>query len=199
MQRTICLLTLMSLLGCTGQLRESLRLGDTDEAPGAPTTPGEPVMTPTEPVIPEVTPAFERARDKLTLLPFEVRHRRLAALADRPLDDAIFEALDYHRYELGDFNYAQGIRPDRTWTAAKLATWVRALLPICGSQALRQKYAGRTALNVQGFIEDAYGRPATQEDVDMVQEVLQEEKLEGDVAFEAACIALLSSTEFVAQ
>ena len=201
MHRTLCLLAALSLFGCTGQLRDGLRPGEdapaSQEIPTTPAQPGTPVV-PQEPELPEVPQAFERTRDKLTLLPFKVRHQRLAALAERPLDDAIFDALDYHRYELGDFNYAQGIRPDRTWTASKLATWVRALRPFCESSVMREKYESRPN-PLRDLIEDAYGRPATPAEETEYQSILAEENLEPNTLFPTACIAILSSTEFVAQ
>lgn len=143
--------------------------------------------------------AFEAARDKLLLLPFDVRLNRLASVAGVPASDPIFDEVRRQRYELGDHDYANGTAPDLTWTASRMAVWLRAVEPVCASQAMRDRHPSlRDGLD--DFVLAAYGRRATPDDYAAYdEEVAASGALDPDAERRAMCLALLSTTELVAR
>lgn len=181
----VCLLA----LGCSGQIDDPL---GTAEGPGTATR-----RDPTSPDAP-VGPAFELPRDKLLLLPFDVRMNKLAAVAGVSLDDPIFSELYRQRYELGDHDYASGTAPDLGWTASRMTTWLRALRPVCASDAMRARYPSiRDGLDA--LVLAAYGRRATDADRAQYDATVAGAGLDPETERNTMCLAILSSAELVAQ
>lgn len=186
----MCLLTTLS--ACEGGLQS----GDRDEASG-PSSPNQPSDEP-EARKPH-GPALDLEREQIVLLPFQVRLNKLAAVAGVPATDPIFEQVVAQRFELGDHNYAQSIRPDLSWSAQRMSRWVRSIKPICASQAMRARFPTLPE-HMNELVIAAYGREAGEDDLQLVEEVLAEVPLQDEATrYQTLCLAILSSTEFVAQ
>ncbi|MFT5357067.1 MAG: hypothetical protein ACI9KE_004297 [Polyangiales bacterium] len=144
-------------------------------------------------------PAFESSREAVTLLPFDVRLRRVADAAGVPPEDPILSELRGARLELGAHDYAAGVPPDLSWSARRMTRWARALRPVCESTSFRTRYPVLRD-SMEDFTLAAYGRRATPEDYDAFDAAMAgAEDLSEDAAYRAMCIALLSSTELVAR
>ena len=204
MTRLILTLSLLALTsGCVGSVSID---GEPDRPRRDTTTPGEDpaapagddtVATPEAPVA-DLSPAFEASPERVKLLPFRARRARLVHLTGLPSDDPVFETLDHYRYELGDHDYANGLRPDQNWTAQRISTWVRAILPICSHASLAARFPDFPD-QPDAFVLSAYGRRATADDRATLTESLDGLDLDRDATARAACVALLSTTEFVAR
>ena len=145
-----------------------------------------------------VGPAFELPRDRLLLLPFDVRMNKLAAVVGAPLDDPMFDALWEKRYELGDHDYARGTAPDLGWSASRMTVWLRALRPVCASEAMRARYPSlRDGLD--DFVLAAYGRRATDADLAQYDAAVSGAALDPETERNTMCLAMLSAAEMVAQ
>jgi hypothetical protein len=163
---------------------------DVDDPPPAPAPvqgalpdgPGEPL-------------GFEIRRDQPQLLPFWVRHQRLAALLDVPTTDPVFDVLVANRLLLGDNDHASGVAPDLAWTPAKMALWARALLPVCAHPNLLARHP---FLNID-LPRAAWGRDPSALEAEGMRADLDAVGLAGAARTEAACIAVLSSLEMVTQ
>jgi hypothetical protein len=140
---------------------------------------------------------FSVPHQELKLLPFEARLSKLEAVTGVPASDPIFAELIANRQSLGDYDYANGIKPDNTWSASKLVQWVVALKPVCSSSAVQQRYPDLPQ-SLPALIEAAYGRPATAADLAAAQESLEGLTVDADARHQAICLAVLSSLEFLA-
>ena len=138
---------------------------------------------------------FEIRRDQPQLLPFWVRHQRLAALLDVELADPAFDFLIANRLLLGDNDHAGGIAPDLAWSPAKMSLWAKAMLPVCAHPNLKARHP---FLNID-LPRAAWGRDPTVDEVEGIREDLDAVGLTGAVRDEAACVAILSSLEMVTQ
>lgn len=146
-----------------------------------------------------IEPAFKLSRTSVRLLPFKVRMRKLVATTGIEANDPAFEPLKSARYELGDFDHARSIRPDLSWNAAKMATWVRGLKPVCAADAFKQKYPNLPE-DLNALILASYGREATEQDLEIVDDILPPDaNLNPAQRHQMICIAVLSSMEFMAQ
>lgn len=143
----------------------------------------------------ELKPAFEIPRDYAQLLPFHVRMNKLQAVTGAPLEDPMFTDVLRNRYGLGDHNYGQGIGADLTWSAAKMSTWVKSMRPICASEAMRTRYPALPE-DVNELAIAAYGREVDQADLETLDEAVNG-VIDADQRYEAVCLAVLSSMEFV--
>jgi hypothetical protein len=171
------------LAACTGDIEI---LGHRDEASADP-----PATTANE--------AFDLAVEQPQLLPFNVRLGRLAAVVGVPTSDPIFELVRRNRTSLGDHDFANGQQPDRLWTASRMSLWVRSIKPICAAKAMHDRYPSLPA-DLGALIENAFGRPANDEDRAIVTEALAAaSELDEATRYQTACMALLSSAEFVVQ
>ena len=188
MTRIIGLLALAGaplLAACTGDI-EMFRRSEDNAAPPAVEENAE-------------NESFDLAVEQPQLLPFNVRLARLAAVAGVPTTDPIFDLVRKNRTTLGDHDFANGQQPDRLWTASRMALWVRSIKPVCASKAMRDKYPSLPA-DLGAFTETAYGRPANDEDRAIVSEALAiATELDEATRYQTACLALLSSAEFVVQ
>jgi hypothetical protein len=181
-----------TLLACQGTISD--RDGDGSGGP-APVTPG-----PDQPT----TPAAEKPRSFAVpqpfpvLLPFDVRMARLSAVVGLPLTDPAFELLNKNATQLGDYDFADGLEPDNTWTAFKISLWVRSLKPVCASPAMLARYPSLPE-SMGPLIEAAYGRAMTEQDTADVNAALAGLALAGESRTMTSCLAILSSLEFLAQ
>lgn len=160
-------------------------------------TPSTP-SAPSPAVPPTVLPAPERPEvllpvERLQLLPFEVRVKRLAAAVELPVTDAVFNTLRSRATDLGAHDFANGVAPDLAWTAGRIATWVEAVLPVCADARVRSRYANWTT-SLDAFALKAWGRAATTDDR---ADVVPAQGLTADEAWRATCVSLLSSAELL--
>jgi hypothetical protein len=146
----------------------------------------------------QLEPGFVIQREEVHLLPFHTRMQKLSRVTGLPVDDPLFDELNRSRYDLGDHNYGQGIGPDLSWTANKMSIWVRGLRPVCNSEAMASKYPFLPE-HLNEMILDAYGREATEDDLADYDEILNDVELSDADRYEAVCLSVLTSTEFVAQ
>lgn len=186
-------LTLLLGVGCTGTI------GAPDHAP-APSA--DPIASPTPPAPPAPAPlgdAFTLSRSTIQLLPFSVRLSKLAAIAQVAVTDPLLAPVVSARLSLGDHDYAHGIPADRSWTASKLTAWVAAVRPICASTQFRARFPALPE-DLGALVEAAYGRAADADDRALVDEALAElAEPDPEARYTAVCLAVLSSTELVAQ
>jgi hypothetical protein len=165
-----------------------------------PTAPTTPPAVPTAPMEapPIVLPAPERPEvmlpaERLQLLPFEVRLKRLAAAVEVPVTDAVFNGLRSRATDLGAHDFANGVAPDLAWTARRIATWVEGLLPVCADARVRSRYANWST-SLDAFALKAWGRAATSEDR---ADVVPAQGITDAEAWRATCVSLLSSVELL--
>lgn len=141
---------------------------------------------------------FDLDRDNVRLLPFLVRHKRLQQLLDVGPDDPAFAVLLARRYELGDYNHAEGVNPDLTWTATRMSVWVAAMRPVCASPAMKARFpAFPDALG--DLLLAAYGVPPGPDDLDDYEALLGNAAFDEAARYELVCVAALSALAFVAQ
>jgi hypothetical protein len=144
-----------------------------------------------------VEPAFVLEREQLLLLPFSVRLTKVAAVLGVSEADPSLDPLRAARLELGDGDFANGIRPDRAWTTSKLTLWVKLLNPLCASSQLKTRFPLPAAL--PSLIQVAYGRRATASDQVSIDEALSGVTLTSDERQELICLGVLTSAEFVSR
>lgn len=149
-------------------------------------------------VPPTVLPAPERPEvllpvERLQLLPFEVRMKRLAAAVELPANDAVFSSLRTRATDLGAHDFANGVAPDLAWTAGRIATWVEGVLPVCADARVRSRYANWST-SLDAFSLKAWGRTATTDDR---ADVVPAQGLTDAEAWRATCVSLLSSAELL--
>lgn len=150
-----------------------------------------------EPEPAEVGPAFVIPREQLAVLPFSVRLAKVAKVAGVGVAHPLLQNLRAARLELGDGDYASGIRPDKSWTAGKLTTWIKALRPVCRSPELKARFT--LPLDLDALIMTAHGRWADDLDSQLISEELATYVLTADEQQELVCLTVLSSTEFVSR
>lgn len=202
MKQFITILVLAMLTGCAGEFDLFSHPDHTDarfpggsiDEDGNPTTSSPDA----EPQVEGLEPGFTIEREEVKLLPYHTRMQKLARVTGLSVDDPLFDELRASRYDLGDHNYGQGIGPDLSWTANKMSIWVRALRPVCNSEAMASKYPFLPE-HLNELVLDAYGREATQADLADFDEVVNDAGLSDADRYEAVCLAVLTSTEFVAQ
>ena len=142
--------------------------------------------------------AFSYAKEQVLLLPFSVRLSKVASVLGVTTDDAALSELRARRLELGDYNFAQGVKPDRMWNAARISLWVRAMRSACGSEAIKKRFPSLPE-SLPALITAAYGRRATPEDGAAIDEALAGLSLDAEARYQSVCLAVLSSTEFVSR
>ncbi len=133
---------------------------------------------------------------RLKLLPFAVRLKRVAAVTGVDPSDATLGALRDNRISLGDHDFASGVTPDDDWNAAKLSIWAKSLRPVCSSQAMKTRFAALPDALPQ-LIEAAYGRSASDDDTQGLADPTLLAGLNADQQYQAICMAVLSSAEFL--
>jgi hypothetical protein len=144
------------------------------------------------------TPAFEVPKNQVELLPFSVRLARVAQIAGVATDDPMLAEIQARAAELGDHDFASGVRPNLAWTAARMSTWVKALQPVCTSEAFRARYPDMGE-DPSALIAAAWGRPATEADLADIEAALDGVAIDSEERMQAVCFAVLSSVELVAK
>lgn len=195
--------TLLALcVGCAGEFDmaasddEPGSKGVTFDENGKPVHPDDPAAERETEVVP-LAPGFDIEKTDVRLLPFHTRMQNLARVTGLSADDPLFDAIYARRYDLGDHNYGQGIGPDLNWNASKMAIWVEALRPVCSSEAMAQRYPELPA-DLDALLTAAYGRETTADDRAPFDEVVNEVALSDADRYEAVCLSVLTSSEFVA-
>jgi len=190
MRAAVATVLLLLLASCEGMA--ALVGAQTEVAAG----PAAPMATPTVP--PTVLPAPERAEvvlpvERLQLLPFDVRLKKLAAAVELPVSDAVFSTLRARATDLGAHDFANGVAPDLAWTASRIATWVEGVLPVCADSRVRSRYANWTT-SLESFALKAWGRASTNDDR---ADVVAGQGLTAAEAWRATCVSLFSSAELL--
>ncbi len=197
-------LLLASLPSCTGIIGGEGQSGESQgPQAGNPTlgtnpnsgTPGQ--SGPMTPGAVEL-PKFKVPAQFPVLLPFDVRISRLMAVVGLPYSDPAFDLLRANATQLGDYDYANGLEPDNTWTAFKISLWVQSLKPVCESPAMLALYPSHPE-SLGDLVEAAYGRSLTDQDSADMTAALGALTLAPASRTETTCLAVLSSLEFLAQ
>jgi len=179
-------------VGCIGQIGDHGSPDPIGSSPGAQPPGG---VGPSKPV---VQPGdFEVPATNILVLPFAVRLEKVAAVVGVPVSDPLLNSLRDNRVSLGDYDFANSRQPDKTWTALKVADWVRAIKPVCASPQMHAKYSALPE-KLPSFVEAAYGRAATPDDAAAVTSSEMGLPTSAN-RYETICLAMLSSLEFVAQ
>lgn len=187
-----------SLLACTGVISgEQTKDGSESSHPGAGASSHGGSSGSTGQATPEI-PKFTVLAQFPVLLPFEVRLSRLSAVAGIASSDPAFDLLRANATQLGDYDYANGLEPDNTWTAFKMSLWVQSLKPVCASQAMLTRYPSLPE-RLGPLIETAYGRSLSAQDSADMAAALGTLPLSPEARTQTICLALLSSLEFLAQ
>ena len=145
----------------------------------------------------EVGKLFVMNNNQLNLLPFTMRLRRVAAVLGVSIDNPLLDGMRAARISLGDYDFATGVAPDRAWTPSRMVRWVEVVLPICHADTFTARY-GTLPEGLSDLISEAFGRDATEEDLQDAQEIAAT-LTDANDAHEATCLAVLSSAEFVLQ
>jgi hypothetical protein len=141
---------------------------------------------------------FELGRDNIRLLPFKVRFNKLQQLTGLPAEDPAFDVLRARRYELGDYDYASGINPDLTWSAAKISLWISAMLPVCRAPALVARFP-LFPDDLDELLTAAYGTAPSPEQLADFETLLGDANLDEPTRHASVCAAALTALEFVAR
>lgn len=150
-----------------------------------------------EPEVPAPDP-FQLDRTNIKLLPFRVRFNKLQALLGLPAEDPAFDVLRARRYELGDYDYAAGVTPDLTWSAARISVWIAAMLPVCRSASMHARFpAFPDALD--DLMSAAYGTAVTPDQLADYENLLGDATLDDAARYDTICASVLTALEFVAQ
>jgi len=166
-------------------------------------TAGEGPVDPTEASSsggPEALPEdpFTLDRSNVKLLPFRVRFNRLQQLAGLKADDPAFAVLLARRYELGDYDYANGVNPDLTWTASRISVWIAAILPVCRSPAMRARFPKFPA-DLPALLTAAYGIVPDADKLADYEVLLGDANIDETTRHDSVCVTALTALEFVAQ
>jgi hypothetical protein len=141
---------------------------------------------------------FEVPKTGIKLLAFSIRLDRIAATTGLPLTDPAYATLRENRLLLGDHDYANAKPPQESWSAARLVNWVESVRPICRAPAVSSRFLPMPA-RLPALIEAAYGRAALPEEIAAFTDEQKGLTLTPPKLVETACVAVLSSLEFVAQ
>jgi len=190
-------LSVLAGAGCTGQISDS-------GAPGGATTTGAkpgggPGAISTPVTVPGVVDeSFVLPVDSVSLLPFAVRVEKVASVVGVTTSDPVLKPLVDASGDLGGYDFANSRKPDYTWTALRISGWVRVVKPVCASPQMHARYTALPAA-LPALIEAAYGRGITAEDSAAVDAGLLGLTLDDAARYEAVCLSVLSSLEFLAQ
>lgn len=139
---------------------------------------------------------FTVPRDRIELLPYHVRLRRVQDVAGIPTGDPALEGLRTGAADLGAHDFSRGIRPNLTWDTATMALWVKALEPVCASDAMHQRYPSFPE-DLPALLGAAYGREAAEGEAEDIWSASA--SLDDALRYQTTCLAVLSSLEFVAR
>ncbi len=151
-----------------------------------------------DPAHEDTGPAFELPRDQLALLPFRVRLAKVAAVLGVPTSDPALAELRNNHLDLGDFDFASGVRADRAWSPVRMTLWVRSLRPVCNAPQMKARYPALPA-DFGKLVLAAHGRPLDPSDSALLEEAMNGVALDDAGRYLAVCLAVLSSAEFVSR
>jgi len=169
---------LLLLAACPGSVA-----GESDEPPAEEPDPGA---------------ALDATRDSIELLPLPVRLRRVAEVAGIPVHANFLDPLRESALEIGGHDFGQGVPPGLSWTAPRIASWTRGLLPVCESDAFRLRYA-EFPKDLGALMLAAYGKPPPSGLADAIWSDISDRVSDPDRARVTACLAIMTSLEFVAR
>lgn len=192
------LITMVLLVGCAGEL-DLAHDGGVDDWTAPSQTNDPDSLDPNSPdtITEPLTPGFAIERNEVRLLPFHIRIEKLTRVTGLTAEDPLFDQVWRSRYDLGDHNYGQGIGPDLSWNASKMATWVRALQPLCASEVMGARY--NLPQDTAQLMTDAFSRQPAVEEVSELTDAIAGQMLDEAGQYEATCLSVLTSAEFVAQ
>jgi hypothetical protein len=130
------------------------------------------------------------------LVPFDMRVRRIATAIGVDVENPMFADMYASNLKLGDYDYANGALPDGSWNANRIAVWVDALKPVCGSPEMKAKYPALPA-NLPELVRAAWGHLPSSEDTADFASALGSAGLDAATSYEATCMAVFSAAEFV--
>ena len=141
---------------------------------------------------------FETRHDRVNLLPYSVRIRKLMSILEANEDEfrntEFYKSFETYRYFLGDHNYAEGISEQTTFTPLQRAVWVQAVQAFCQSETLK----ARVNKNPRELIRRAFAVDYENHKKNLVDEIYQNSQ-DNEEAFVISCTSLLSSLEFLTQ
>ncbi len=188
------LLFAVAAVGCTGSISDPTSSGS--PAPkggqGGPSGPGS------MPAGGGGDESFTLPVDSVTLLPYSVRVEKVAHVAGVAVSDPLLQPLRDASGELGGYDFANSRKPDSTWTALRISVWIRAVKPVCASPQMRGRFAALPDA-LPALVEAAYGRAITGEDRAAIDAGLMGLTLDDSARYEAVCLSVISSLEFLAQ
>lgn len=184
--RARVLLLASLLVACDGVVLD----GAARPTPDVPVDPAPGTIDPDDP--------FALDRESPRLLPFETRLARVAAVAGVETSDPLLAPMRDQAIALGGYDHSRGILPDSSWSASRIAAWVRVLRPICGSDEMLARYPELPAAgDLDALVAAAWGRAATEDDRVAITSALS--GLPADAQRESACLVVLSAGEAVLQ
>ena len=128
-------------------------------------------------------------------LPYEALLKRLISVVERTAPNQITE-LRVRQFELGGYNFTQGILPNLTWTPAKQRIWLVQIAKSCNLLASTKNYPYPE--KYADFFQRALGRPLDAIDIKQQEAVNARTDLSNQQKFEALCTSILTRVEFVA-
>lgn len=192
MRARTLLLAAACLAACDGVVLDGAA-GPAGRDPARAGDPADPIAP--DPEAPDDPFALDRETPRL--LPFETRLARVAAVAGIETDDPLLDPMRAQAIALGDYDHSRGILPDSSWNASRISAWVRALRPVCGSDAMRARYPELPGADLDALVEVAWGRAAT--DTDRTEIAAAVAGLDTSAQHESVCLAVLSAGEAVLQ
>lgn len=138
---------------------------------------------------------FNIEKDAVRLIPFTALLGKITTLTGLSSSAPELGTLLSNRLSLGDYNYAQGIKPDNSITPLRLTLLAESFKPICQSAQMKTRYPdlGTTAA---ALIQAAYGRPATASDLAALTPL--DATINVTSRWHINCMSVLLSAEFIA-
>ena len=154
----------------------------------------QPLAAPAQVVYPE---GFTLAEKEFRALPFYVLFAKVASVAQVSTSSALLKDLRESRLDLGDDDYAHGVPATSDWNARRMATWVAAVKPVCRADSLKALYP-HFPDDISEFTAIALGRAVSPIEQQDIARTLAAADPSSD-RFLLACLAILSSVEFIAR
>jgi hypothetical protein len=136
--------------------------------------------------------AFQISRNSIKLLPFSVRLTKIRSLTGSA-EPSLYSELMARRFELGAYDFANGVNQELTWTETRIGLWLKAIQPVCSSNILKSKFP--YPASAANFIKAAYGRETNNSDLILLSKVSSSTGTDIQ-KFEMLCSVVLSSLEF---
>ncbi|HUP56139.1 MAG TPA: hypothetical protein VM598_01715 [Bdellovibrionota bacterium] len=179
-EKIVLLLCTLALVACSDRSSSVRRLPQTGDDAASP----------------EVLNGGKRfliGRKAIQLLPFKHRLSKLRAVVGTD-DPAIYDKVIESRFELGEFDHANGINQELSWLETRMSTWLKALEPVCASGTFLSRYAWPDG--ARRLLVAAYGRQPTEEER-LVIDTVQNATGSDTQRMQILCLSVLSSLEFL--